>query len=101
MKKDRHLDRNMQILQQRTNGRTLADIGAEFAMSPETERHNKNMCSPIWYARLSVRAQNVLLNYKLTDKDEAILAFSGKDNLKCANAGAVTMSEIKTALRLI
>ena len=103
-----HIDRNKKILEDRLKGRTLADISAEFGVSRETvrrwqchaERHNKEMQSPIWYARLSTRAQNVLRNCKLTDRQDARLAFSSTTNLKCVNAGSVTMSEIKAALGL-
>jgi hypothetical protein len=109
MAQNRHLSRNTKILEERSKGRTLADIGLEFGVSRETvrrlqcfaERHKKNMQSPIWYARLSPRAKNVLENYKLTDRADALLAFSSTPNLKCANAGVVTMSEIKAALGVV
>jgi hypothetical protein len=108
MTSKQHLERNSKILEERSKGRTLADIGAEFGICSESvrrcaffaERHNKNIASPIWFARLSTRAKNLLKNYKLTDRNDAILAFSSKNNLKCANAGIVTISEIKAALGL-
>jgi hypothetical protein len=108
MTHSKHLSRNAKIVEERSKGRTLADVGAEFGVSRETvrrlqcsaERHKKNMQSPIWYARLSPRAKNVLANYNLTDRVDALFAFSNTPSLKCVNAGAVTMSEIKTALGL-
>jgi hypothetical protein len=109
MTHNKHLSRNAKIVEERSKGRTLADVGAEFGVSRETvrrlecfaERHKKNTQSPIWYARLSPRAKNVLANYKLTDRADALWAFTSTPNLKCANAGAVTMAEIKSALGLV
>ena len=108
MTKAQYLERNLQILQERTNGRTLADIGQEFGLSIESVRrcacsamrHNENIMSPIWYAPLSERARNVLKNYKLTDRDDALLAFSSGKSFKFANAGVFTILEIKSALGL-
>jgi hypothetical protein len=108
MTSKQNLERNSKILKERSRGRTLADIGKEFGICSESvrrcaffaEKHNKDTASPIWYARLSTRAQNVLLHYKLTDKDDALLAFSSGKNLMFKNSGIVTSSEIKSALGL-
>jgi hypothetical protein len=98
--------RNERIAAERQKGRTLADIGREFGLSAERvrgicakiERRKAEIASGPWFAVLNVRAQNVLKNGCLEDKQDAIAAFSKDLPPMIPNCGAKTIAEIRDVL---